>query len=51
MQFSVKDAARWIKSNLALAKKHAVFYKQLQVERLVVCASPSRLLRRPGATG
>lgn len=37
MQFSVKGAARWIKPNLVLAKQHAVWYKHLNGDRLIVC--------------
>ncbi len=41
MQFSEKDASRWIKSTLALARDHAVDYKGLKRSRLVVGQSSS----------
>ena len=39
MQFSEKRASRWIKSTLTIAREHAVEYKGLNKDRLVVCAS------------
>lgn len=38
MQFSVKGAASWIRPNLLIARDHAVLYKNMKKERLMVCA-------------
>lgn len=36
MQFSVKGAASWIRPNLLIARDHAVLYKNMKKERLMV---------------
>ena len=44
MQFSNKAAATWLKSSLALARDHAVWYKNATREKLVVCESLSKCI-------